>query len=391
MSSAFPESSDSLAPRSLLSVRVSRRLGLEPPTPWRRVVKALLLVLLTWLPLVLFSVYRGHVLGEGVAIPLFHDPAIHSRFLFVVPLLEIAQIVVEASLLVQMRHFLTSGLVPATDHERFAGMRDQARRLRSSFWIELGIASLAIVTAIGGRVFIRHGVHDSTWERLGTSITPAGWWYILVSLPILYYFLLNALWIFLVWAWFIIRASRLDLDLAPTHPDRAGGLGFLGWSMASFAIILLAVSALISGGLARRMLHHGDSLNDLKYQIFVFTGLAIAILHLPLFSFTGRLARSRFRALLNFGTLIRTHDRAFDEKWLDREGQLKESILGSPDVSSLADIGKGFEEIDSMRLLPFDRKALMVLIAAALIPMIPLVGIELPPQEILKTLSEFLL
>ena len=94
----------------------------------------------------------------------------------------------------------------------------------------------------------------------------------------------------------------------------------------------------------------------------------IAILHAPLLSLSGRLARCRFRALLDFGSLIRAHDRAFDEKWVKPGGQAKESLLGSPDVSSLADISHGFEEIDRMRLIPFDRKAAIVLIAAALIP-----------------------
>ena len=47
-----------------------------------------------------------------VSMPLLLDPVVHSRFLFVVPLLELAQIAVETSLRVQMRHFLDSGLIP---------------------------------------------------------------------------------------------------------------------------------------------------------------------------------------------------------------------------------------------------------------------------------------
>jgi len=388
MNSENPDPNDSFAPRSLVYVGVARRLGLEPPTPARRIAKASLLVLVTWLPLVLLSSYRGHALGHDVLVPLLLDPVVHSRFLFVVPLLELAQIVVEASLLVQKRHFFASGLVPEADRPRLEAAGASVRRLRTSVRAELFIALLAFLASIMTRVVFRHGVSDSTWERFGTSIMPAGWWYILVSLPVLYYFLLNSLWIFLLWAWFIFRVSRLDLELAPTHPDRAGGLGFLGWSMASFAIVLLAVSAMFSGGLARQILHRGFSLNDLKYHVFVFVAVAIVILHAPLLSLTGRLARCRFRALLDFGSLIRAHDRAFDEKWLKPEGQAGESLLGSPDVSSLADISHGFEEIDRMRLIPFDRTAVLVLIAAALIPMIPLLGMAFPPQVIFETLSE---
>jgi len=57
--------------------------------------------------------------------------------------------------------------------------------------------------------------------------------------------------------------SRLDLELTPTHPDRAGGLGALGWGIASFALVLMAISAVISGGLAYEIVHRGSSLNIL--------------------------------------------------------------------------------------------------------------------------------
>ena len=240
------------------------------------------------------------------------------------------------------------------------------------------------------RVVLKLAIHDSTWERAGTTITAAGWWYILVSLPILFFLLLRWVWVFLLWAAFLFRVSRLDLELTPTHPDHAGGLGFLGWGLASFAIVLLAVSAVLSGSLAGEILYRGSSLDQLKYHVIVFVVLAIAILHAPLLAFTGRLARCRFRALLEFGTLIGRHDRAFDEKWVKPRGADRESLLGSPDVSSLADAGVVYEHVERMQLIPFDKKAVLVLVMAALIPMIPLVGTAIPLKEILAKLGEFM-
>ena len=55
--------------------------------------------------------------------PLLVDPVIYSRFLFVVPLLELAQVVVETSLGVQMRQFLKSGLVPEGEQPEFLTAR----------------------------------------------------------------------------------------------------------------------------------------------------------------------------------------------------------------------------------------------------------------------------
>ena len=104
--------------------------------------------------------------------------------------------------------------------------------------------------------------------------------------------------------------------------------------------------------------------------------------------FTGRLARCRFRGLLDFGSLIGDHDRAFDEKWLKSQGR-SGSLLGSPDVASLADLSSVYEHVERMQLLPWDKKALIVLVAAALIPMIPLLGTVTGLTEILSMLGKF--
>jgi hypothetical protein len=368
------------------SYHLARGLGLEPPTALRRLRKILLLVLMTWVPLVLLSFLGGH----RAEIPLLLDPVIYSRFLIVVPLLELAQILIGGSLAVQTRHFLDSGLVPERERPGFESARAAVIRLRGSVVAEVVIAVLAVTISVVSRVVVRSGTSASSWERMGTAITAAGWWYALVSLPILIFLTLCWAWIFLLWSWFLFRVSRLDLDLTPTHPDRAGGLGFLGWGLATFAIVLLAVSAVLSGSLAGEILFRGSSLDRLKYHVIVFVALAILILHAPLLAFSGRLGRCRFRALLEFGTLIGCHDRAFDEKWIKARGTNPESLLGSPDPSSLADLAIAFEHVQRMQLVPWDKKAVLVLVVAALIPMIPLLGTSIPLTEILSKLGEFL-
>ena len=190
--------------------------------------------------------------------------------------------------------------------------------------------ALALATSIVARVVVALGAGESTWERSGAAITLAGWWYIMVSLPILFFFLLRWLWIFLLWALFLFRVSRLDLELTPTHPDHAGGLGFLGWGLASFALVLMAVSAVLSGSFAYEIVHRGSSLNILKYHLAVFVGLAIVILHAPLLSFTVRLAGCRFRGLREFGALIGEHDRAFDEKWIKSQTRTGRVFWAAP-------------------------------------------------------------
>jgi hypothetical protein len=259
-------------------------------------------------------------------------------------------------------------------------------------WSDAAIFVLSYALAVVVRVVIGVGEGDSSWERLGTSLTPAGWWLTLVSLPILYFFLLRWIWIFLIWARFLYRVSHLDLELTPTHPDRAGGLGFLGWGLASFATVLAAVSTVFSAAFAQEILHHGESLDSMKYHVAVFVVVALLVLHAPLLAFAGRLSRFRFIGLLEFGALVWRYDRAFEAKWLENRPEAKqESFLGSPDIQSMADMATCYNHIQEMRLIPFDSKAFAVLLVAALLPMLPLVGTEVPLNEIFAKLGELLI
>jgi hypothetical protein len=122
----------------------------------------------------------------------------------------------------------------------------------------------------------------------------------------------------------------------------------------------------------------------------VFVVFALVIVHAPLFVFTDRLARCRFRGLLEFGDLIGAHDRAFEEKWLRTHGVERANLLGSPDIGSVADVAGLYKHIDEMQLVPFDKKAVIVLLAAALLPMIPLLGTVVGFSEILSMLAKFL-
>ena len=43
------------------------------------------------------------------------------------------------------------------------------------------------------------------------------------------------------------QSSRLELNLIPTHPDRAAGLGFFSGSSNAFAPLFMAHSTLFAG------------------------------------------------------------------------------------------------------------------------------------------------
>ncbi len=138
------------------------------------------------------------------------------------------------------------------------------------------------------------------------------------------------------------------------------------------------MSSVLSGSLASEVIYGGESLGSLKYHVIVFVVISLTFLLAPLLVFFGKLARCRFEAMMEFRMLIWRHDRDFDEKWIRGRGPKEESLLGSPDVSSLADIASAFEHVERMRPIPLDNIALLVLILSALIPLLPFVASDIP-------------
>ena len=381
--------SDFLPVQSGSTNRLAARLGLLQPAS-RRLFRILLLIVVAWIPLVLFAGASGHITGDLVAITLLEDPEVNCRFLIAMPFLELAEVFLAVSLTAQVRQFLNSGIVSEKQRSRFEAIRAKVQRAHQAPHSEAIMLAIAFGTSLMMRLFVLADF-SSTWERQSNVITLAGWWHLLVSLPLLYFFLLRALWVFGLWTWFLCCVSRLDLELTATHPDHAGGLGFLGWGLASFAPTVLSFSTVVSAGFAYEIYHRGESLQTLKYHLIAFVLLITFIIHLPVLPFAVRLARTRFQGLLEFSALVWRHDRAFDEKWIQQpQSENHESLLGTADVQSLADIATAYGHVDEMGIIPLDTKAVTVIAMACVIPLLPLVGTEIPLQEIIAKLGELL-
>jgi hypothetical protein len=125
----------------------------------------------------------------------------------------------------------------------------------------------------------------------------------------------------------------------------------------------------------------------------VYLLLALMISFGPLLVFIGKLDRLRQRGLRDYGTLANRHAQLFDEKWIKIAGVTEDIVeipLGSPDVSSISGLKTSYETVKRMRFFPFGLRALVFLVAAALIPMIPLMLMEFPLQKILKTIARII-
>ena len=212
----------------------------------------------------------------------------------------------------------------------------------------------------------------------------AGWWYTLVSLPVLRFLIWRWIWRLLVWARLLWKVSRLNLRLVPTHPDGAGGLGPLGVATVDLSPLAFGTSAALAASYAEQIAFGGvPAPEEIALPAAgVVVGLT-AFLLLPLGFFGRRLLEvKQRRGLLVHGALASGYVQAFHDKWLRGGAGADEVFLGSADVQSLADLGNSFGNVRNMQLVPISWRQITTLVLAAAIPMVPLVLFAVPLDQI---------
>src|SRR4051812_5775271 len=352
--------------------------------------RVIVIALLAWLPLLALSALEGHLLGDGVAVPFLLDLEVHIRFLVVLPLLIIAELVVHRRMRPIARAFLDRHLIPEGDLPRFDKAITSAFRLRNSILAE--VLLITLVYGVGVLIVWRHytALQATTWYATpsagGQSLWLAGMWYGYVSLPIFQFLLIRWYFRIFIWARFLWQVSRIKLSLIPTHPDCLGGLGFLSNTVYAFTVLIAAHGALVSAQLANRIFFLGAGLPEFKVEVAVLLIFLLCVVFGPLLVFAPQLAEAKRTGLREYGTLAERYVREFDFKWLRGGAPVDEPFVGSADVQSLADLSNSFEVVRGMRIIPVTRNALLQLAAAMLLPILPLALTMMPLEELLKQL-----
>jgi hypothetical protein len=214
-------------------------------------------------------------------------------------------------------------------------------------------------------------------------LTPAGFWYVFVSIPILQFILLRWYVRLFIWFRFLWQVSRINLNLIPTHPDRCAGLAFVGKSAYAFGPILFAQGAMLAGLVAGRVLYRGESLLSFKLQIAGFIVFFVLAILGPLLMFTPRMARAKRKGLADYGQLAQDYVERFERKWIFHDLTPAEDLLGAADIQSLADLGNSYALVREMRPVPFGLDDMARLAAATAAPLLPLLLTIFSPEELI--------
>ena len=371
-------------------LRRARLDGEEHELLGRRVALA---IVLTWVPLLTLSILDGTA-WSGTAVPFFRDIDTHVKFLVVLPLLFLAEFVVHSRVGQAVQKFRERELIPESQSERSDAVIATARRWLDSVWVE--VLLIVLVYTIGVNGVWRHvtALGMGTWYGAfedGRRIpSPAGWWLGYVSIPLLQFLLLRWYFRLLVWWRLLWQVSRIGLELQPLHPDRCGGLGFLGFLSMAFTPFLFAEGALMSGQIASQIFFTGATLPEFKVELVAVAILAVFVIVGPLLMFAPALAQAKRAGLGRYGTLGTLYARSFERKWLGGGMPIDEPLIGSGDIQSLADLGNSYETLNDMRLVPFDLRSILRLAIAVLAPIAPLLLTMISMEQLLSQMLKVL-
>jgi hypothetical protein len=346
--------------------------------------RLLIITLVAWLPLLLLATL-GSSAGNVGRISFFHDVEVHVRFLIALPVLVAAEPLVHSRIRPVVRRFVERRIVLPQDLPRFDTAIESAIRLRNSIPVE--VALILFVYTVG--LWLWHSrirPDTSTWYSMpggSWNLTPAGFWYVFVSIPIVQFLLLRWYLRLFIWFRFLWHVSRINLHLIPTHPDRSAGLAFLGKSAYAFGPILFAQGAMLAGLVASRVLYRGESLLSFKLQIGGFIVFFVLAILGPLLMFTPQMARAKRKGLADYGLLAQRYVESFEQKWVLRDPGPSEELLGAADIQSLADLGNSYGLVREMRAVPFGLEDISRLAAATAAPLLPLLLTIFSPEELI--------
>jgi hypothetical protein len=374
--------------------RFQLRLGAAKEERIQVVRRALVATLITWLPLLLLSAVQGLAFGKHLQIPFVQDLAVNVRFLIALPLLIISEVGIDHRLRITVNHFLKSGLVKEADLPSFEAVIEKVTRLRDRVLPEivmLVVGYLPSLSVHSPEILIRN---ISSWHFVqtpsGETLSYAGWWFGLISVPVYRFLLLRWVWRMFLWASFLWRVSKLNLVLIPTHPDMAAGIGFLSEAQLRFGLIAFACGAVVAGQMGNAIAYQGATVGGLKFTIIAYCVVATLVLAAPLLLLVPTLLPVKKRGLLEYGALATGYTQTFDAKWVHGRPPEGETLLGSSDIQSLADLGNSFAIVRGMRAAPIDKGTLIGLAVAAVLPMAPVLILGTPADQLIRTVLKLL-
>ncbi|MGE5569121.1 MAG: hypothetical protein ACM3S5_08815, partial [Rhodospirillales bacterium] len=314
------------------------------------------------------------------------------RMLLAIPIFIATEAAVEGFTAIIGPQLRATGILSEAQVPRFRDAVRRAERLRDSRIAFAAIVALAAITIVV-RLNATWEWYELSWamvERGGKpALSAAGYWYVIAGYGL--FLLLGYQWIWRLFVLLILfwEVARLDLSLVPTHPDRAGGLGFLQREMLVFSPIGFAVSAVLGARWSHEIMYRGLHINVLEASMITFVVIAVTLLVAPLLVFAPVLIQLRRTAVLEYSPFVSLHGRLVRKRWVrGEEVPAEESgVLSAPELGPLIDIYNMYQGVQAVRPVPLNPRSLIALAVIVGLPLLPVLLLEIPLKEILQVLT----
>jgi hypothetical protein len=330
---------------------------------------------LTWLPVMVLSLVSERMTGRRD--PLVHTAGFHVRLLVAMPvLLALDQVFprVCRSVLIQL---VTQSFVPEAAEARLDRTLQNGTRLADSQAPELILAALALALGLSELV----GVVSLFGRPVESVRTMPHVWYAAVDLPFVQFLIWRSLWRWVIWVRVLIGLAGIELDLVPSHPDRRGGINFLRWpSIGYCSMLVFAISSILCASQVTRFTAAGMTLRTFAPLLLAFAATGTLIAFGPLLLFTPQLIKARRIGLIEYGRLGAEYGRGFQKRWFSeaRPG----AGIGPRSTQPLSDLAVTYRDtIDRFRILLSDKRDMITLLVATLLPMVPVILVRVPTED----------
>jgi hypothetical protein len=286
--------------------------------------------------------------------------------------------------------FITSGIVDDISRPRFEEAIREFRRRRRSL-----VPWLIVISAALAWTFIDRPVTQAdelSWaieENGGLGF--GGVWFSYVVRPIFEVLVLGWLWRIGLLAMQFARFSRMGLSLVPSHPDRAGGLGFLERLPIAFGPVSLGLSAMLASRWAHQIVHHNMSLDALRVPAALFIIVWSLVLFLPLAGLMPLLHAAKRAALPGYAAMVAEQGRLVRQRWIDRTSNADAPLLEPAGIGPIADAATMYGQVKAMRILPIGKTSLIAVLLPIVVPMVIVAAIQIPVVKMLLGLVHALM
>lgn len=338
----------------------------------------LALGLLTWGVWIVLSLIDGTI-SQTFSLSVI---GVHVRLLLAIPLFFACETFVAPRMSVFISTTVKSGVVAPSSLPKLNVEINRVNQWKNAWLPECIFLLIAAMLPLIDSYLQLYGTTASAAAGQVTELTMANQWYWVVCLTLFRFLILRWLWHLALWYFILWRVSKLELNLLPTHPDSAAGLGYLEVVQSHFVPLVFALSAIqaamLTEGISAQKMDFGAIYPPIMLVLIIDAALFLG----PLFIFSTKLWACKVKALSEYMEFSTQYVKDFDTKWLHYKTAAKEQLLGTPDLQSLADLNNSIAVVRNMRWIPMSTSLLVTLLSAALVPVLPLLLLKYPMTEL---------